>query len=183
MVIRSPQDIHDIIKVSSTEVAMNVKDEDERKRQARGVIDTILNRIYLEPGNNVRKVLNAKNQFSAISGKNGDYGSVQKMPDSKIKPWVAAYIEEYLIERTQNPNSSIGGNVNYLNPDPSVDVSKKNMEQWGNDVVAQAEASGLIFGEGKHKHYHGTIPGSKKAPKFIIVMPKDYKHYKQKWSK
>ena len=59
MVIRSPQDIHDIIKVSSTEVAMAVKDEDERKRQARGVIDTILNRIYLEPSNNVRKVLNA----------------------------------------------------------------------------------------------------------------------------
>ena len=51
-----------------------------------------------------------KNQFSAISGKNGAYGSVQKMPDSKIKPWVAAYVEEYLIERTQNPNSSIGGN-------------------------------------------------------------------------
>ena len=38
---------------------MAVKDEDERKRQARGVIDTILNRIYLEPSNNVRKVLNA----------------------------------------------------------------------------------------------------------------------------
>lgn len=94
------------------------------------------------------------------------------MPSSEIKPWVAAYVEEYLIERTQNPNSSIGGNVNYLNPDPSAGVSKKDMEQWGNDVVAQAEVSGLIFGEGKHKHYHGTNQGVRKHLNSLLLCQK-----------
>ena len=54
----SEQDIHDIIKVVSTEVELLIKNEDERKRQAQGVIDTILNRVFLEPHHNVRAILN-----------------------------------------------------------------------------------------------------------------------------
>ena len=100
------------------------------------------------------------------------------MPDSDIKSWTAKYTEEYLKERTKNSNSSVGGNYNYLNP--HANISQKIMKQWGNDVVAQAKISGLIFGEGNYKHYHGTAKGHKKAPDFVISLPKNYKF---KWSK
>ena len=174
----SEQDIHDIIKVVSTEVELLIKNENERKRQAQGVIDTILNRIFLEPHHNVRSILNQPGQFSQISGNPKSYGSVEKMPDSDIKSWTAKYTEEYLKERTKNSNSSVGGNYNYLNP--HANISQKIMKQWGNDVVAQAKISGLIFGEGNYKHYHGTAKGHKKAPDFVISLPKNYK---SKWSK
>ena len=175
------QNIHDIIKVVSTEVALDVKNEEERKRQAKGVIDTILNRIYLAKQNKktVRSVLNAKGQFSKISGSPDAFGSVEKMPDKEIRPWTAKFTEEYLKERTTNPHSSIGGNYNYLNPH-SKSVSEDTMRKWGNDVVEQAKKSGLIFGEGNSKHYHGTAKGHKMAPSFIVVIPKSYQY---EWSK
>ncbi len=54
------------------------------------------------------------------------------------------------------------------------------MRKWGNDVVEQAKKSGLIFGEGNFKHYHGTAKGYKMAPGFIVVIPKSYQY---EWSK
>ena len=137
--------------------------------------------IYLAKQNKktVRSVLNAKGKFSKISGNPDAFGSVEKMPDKEIRPWIAKFTEEYLKERTTNPHSSIGGNYNYLNPH-SKSVSEDTMRKWGNDVVEQAKKSGLIFGEGNFKHYHGTAKGHKMAPSFIVVIPKSYQY---EWSK
>ena len=169
----SEQDIHDIIKVVSTEVDLRVPEE-ERKRQTRGVIDTILNRIYLamKQGHNVRWVLNRPKHFSRITGKDSPYGSIEKTPDSEIKPWTAKYTEQYLQERTKTEKSSIGGNYNYFNPHESP-------PSWGPDVKQQAEKSGLIFGTGIYTHYHGTAKGETKAPELKVVLPKGYQ---PKWS-
>lgn len=165
------QDIDDIIKVTSTEVDLLVKDIDQRQKQAAGVIDTILNRVYLEKGN-VRKVLNANAQFSAITGKQSKYGSIEKTPDSEIKEWTAQYTEQYLQERANGKKSIIGGHYNYLNPKKSDPVPLK---QWGYDVVEQAKKSGLKFGqEPDLMHYHGTAKGVKQAPAFKVILPKGF---------
>ena len=162
----SEQDIHDIIKVVSTEVDLRVPEE-ERKRQTRGVIDTILNRIYLamKQGRNVRWVLNRPKHFSRITGKDSPYGSIEKTPDSEIQSWTAKYTEQYLQERTKTEKSSIGGNYNYFNP-------HKSKPSWGPDVKQQAEKSGLIFGTGIYTHYHGTAKGETKTPELKVALPK-----------
>lgn len=166
----SEQDVIDIIKVTSTEVVVNLPD-DQFAKQTAGVVDTILNRAFLAKGD-VRKVINAPNQFSEISGNAGAYGSVQKMPDKDIKPKVQAQVLAHLKDRANGMSSIVGGHVNYLNP---VKSGKVPLEQWGNAVVEQAKKEGLVFGVGQNTHYHGTAKGAKQAPKFQLVIPAKYR--------
>ena len=175
--ILSAQDIEDIIKVTSTEADLNVKkyaSQRELERQIEGVVDTVLNRAYLEKQKDgaVRRVINAPKQFTDISEKY--HGKVQNMPLSDIKPEIAKYAEQYLLKRVNSSESIIGGNYNYLNP-KKVKNKKNEIPEWARPVIHQAERNKLIFGPDPYSHYHGTAENEKRAPKFQVVLPKDYK--------
>lgn len=165
----SEQDILDIIKVTSTEVDIRLSKSDIIKQTA-GVVDTILNRAVLN-SLSIRQVINAKNQFSAISGNKKAYGSVQAMPQSHIKPIVQTAVMSHLQERANGADSVVQGHVNYLNPKVS---SAFSLKQWGNAVVESAKHSGLVFGKEPYAHYHGTAPGGKQAPAFNVNIPEKY---------
>lgn len=162
----SERDIDDIIKVASTEVVPGLKGSAFSKQTA-GVVDTILNRASIN-GGNVRAVVNAKNQFSAISGNKDAYGSVQAMPNSRINSRVRDEVMKHLQARASGQASSVGGHVNYLNPTYS---SQKSLREWGNDVVAQGKKSNMVFGSGNAMHYHGTAKGAKQASNFAVRLP------------
>ena len=161
----SEQDVMDIIKVTSTEVVTYIPEADFQKQTA-GVVDTILNRVYLNNGN-VRAVLNAQNQFSDISGNKDAYGSVQNMPEKDIKPKAREQTIKHLQDRMNGMKSSIGGHYNYFNPN-------KSKPNWGPAVKASAEREGLVFGYGVHIHYHGTAQGERKAPELNVYLPEKY---------
>ena len=165
----SEQDVIDIIKVTSTEVVTYIPEADFKKQTA-GVIDTILNRVYFNKGN-VRGVLNARDQFSQISGKKDAYGSVQNMPEKDIKPKAQEQTIKHLQDRMDGMKSSIGGHYNYFNP-------YESNPHWGPYVKASAEREGLVFGHGKDIHYHGTAQGERKAPELNIVLPEKYRRKK-----
>lgn len=156
------EDIRDMLKVVSTEVDERITDMVQRKKQAEAVIDTILNRAYLERGN-LRAVVNKPGAFSAVNPK-----GIQVTPDSVLKEWTSNYTLHHLQERANGKPSIIGGHFNYLNPNES-DESKKR--QWGNDVYEQAKRTGLIFGTGELIHAHGTAKGEKQAPAFHVILP------------
>lgn len=148
------QDIMDIAKVTTTEVAMSLS-ETERKRQAAAVIDTILNRTVTGKwGNNVRGVINAKRQFSKIAGppSTKPYGSVQNMPTSAMNAEIAAFTREYLAKRAAGQKSIVDGNLSYANPN----YITPNNRAWVTAITQQAAATGQRFGSGANAHVHGT---------------------------
>lgn len=157
----SYQDVIDIKKTATTEVVVTLK-ESAFRNQTDAVTDTILNRLKSGHwGTSVKEVVNAKNQFSAINGprKLKPYGSVDRMPERAINTRVSAEVDRWLALRASGTPSSIGDNLNYLNPLYS---SRRSLEEWGKEVVAQAKKSGLVMGSGKAKHYHGTAKGLQK---------------------
>ncbi len=161
--ILTMQEINDIITVTATEVDTNV-DAALWHRQLAAVIDTILNRIFLEKDHNVRKVLERDRQFSDISGNANAVGSVDKVPRSRVTPQIIEQSMRHFQNRAEGHPSIIGGNFNYFNP-------RKTMPSWGPDVMAQAEKNGHIFGKGQRIHYHGTAEGNKRAPAFKVTLP------------
>ena len=104
------EDIRDMLKVVSTEVDERITDMVQWKKQAEAVIDTILNRTYLERGN-LRAVVNKPGAFSAVNPK-----GIQVTPDSVLKEWTSNYTLHHLQERANGKPSIIGGHFNYLNP-------------------------------------------------------------------
>lgn len=148
------QDIKDIVKVTSTEVVTGLRDRDFRAQVA-GVVDTILNRsasgVWGRKGD-VRAVINAPIQFSAISGNPNAYGSVQRMPDSRINGRVEQAVLEYLQYRLDGGTSSVGNHLNYANPYYSSQQSMK----WVQPLAIRARREGLVFGSGTAIHVHGT---------------------------
>lgn len=150
----SKQDIKDIVKVTSTEVVLGLKDGDFRAQVA-GVVDTILNRsasgVWGRKGD-VRAVVNAQSQFSAISGNADAYGSVQRMPDSRINKRTEQAVLEYLQYRLDGGASSVGNHLNYANPYYS---SPQSMT-WVKPLAIRARREGLVFGSGAAIHVHGT---------------------------
>lgn len=160
----TPQDVEDLAKVTSTEVIHSLPDAEYHK-QAGAVVDTIINRVAAGGyGNSIRAVINAKNQFSAINGPPGTalYGKVENMPWSKVNKRLQTFIPNYLAARANGGTPVVASELNYLNP---VYSSKRSMDAWGKAVVAQATQSGLVFGVGKGRHYHGTDPTAlKKRP-------------------
>lgn len=162
----SSQDIEDIVKVASTEVAVGMNGENTKKQTA-GVVDTILNRISMK-GGNVRAVLNKELAFSAINSKEkGAWGSVQNMPRSAIKPIVEKAVLEHLKMRDSGQKSSVDGNTHYANPN-ALGRASESTKRWVRDVQNQAKQTGYIFGEGKRIHVHGTPTGERKAKAFKV---------------
>jgi hypothetical protein len=163
----SSGDVLNIKKIASTEVDHSLKGS-AFDAQLKGVVDTVLNRLASGLyGCSVAEVGNARYQFSAISGLPTAYGSLDKMPTKAINARVEAGVDAWLNERGAGAPSSVGNNLNYLNPWFS---SARSMRAWGADVVRQAKASGLIFGAGKAVHFHGTAKGlvTKKPAPFVV---------------
>ena len=87
---------------------------------------------------------------------------------------MAAEVDAYLHQRASAAASSVGSNLNYLNPHYS---SAKSVRQWGNDVVKQANRAGMVFGSGKAVHYHGTAKGmmSWRPHEFRVLLPTSFR--------
>lgn len=175
----SKQDVIDLIKVTSTEVVTHLKGASFEK-QAAGVVDTILNRVKSGKwGNSFRSVINARRQFSKITGPStlNPYGSVESMPWSDVNSKTKNYVLEYLLQRANGKPSIIGGHLNYANKYYS---DAYNRRTWVDKFHETAEAKGLIFGSGKSIHAHGTEDYLEKyIPKpFSIKLPKNFREIK-----
>lgn len=166
----SEQDIVDIMKVASTEVVGSLKGKNF-EMQAAGVIDTILNRTASgKYGKTLRDVVNQKNAFSDINSKQKTaYGSVQKVPMSRVSKRLEKFVREYLEARANGKESSVGLNVSYANP-YYLGKASANTKKWVAEVVEQAKVSGQTYGAGKAIHVHGTPSADKhKMPKPYFV--------------
>jgi hypothetical protein len=128
--------------------------------QAKGVVDTILNRVASGRfgsdhhfGNTVSDVVNQYNQFSDINGPiaRNQHGrsSVDQFPVSDISKKVSDFVDSYLGERANGADSSVGTNLNYANPF----FSDEKNRPWINAL------DGPRYGRGNAIHYHGTTPG------------------------
>lgn len=165
----SQQDITDIMKVVATEVVPSLKGK-AYDDQVKGVVDTILNRVYLENGN-VRAVLNKRWAFSDINTpRKSAYGSVQNVPMSRVDKRMRQTVLMHLQERASGMKSTVDGHVNYANPNFLHEASART-KAWVRDVERQAKQSGMIFGAGNAIHVHGTIKGERKAPEFDLKLP------------
>jgi hypothetical protein len=140
--------------------------------QAKGVVDTILNRVasgrfgpYHKFGGTVSEVVNQRNQFSDVNGPISDKhgrSSVEQIPVSDVSQKVTDFVDSYLSARENGEPSSVGTNLNYANPHYSDAVNLP----WINAL------SGPRYGSGKAIHYHGTTPGLEKyrpAPYAVAV--------------
>ncbi|MEQ1191157.1 MULTISPECIES: cell wall hydrolase [Acinetobacter] len=166
----SEQDIVDIMKVASTEVVGSLKGKNF-EMQAAGVIDTILNRTASgKYGKTLRDVVNQKNAFSDINSKQKTaYGSVQKVPMSRVSKRLEKFVREYLEARANGKESSVGLNVSYANP-YYLGKASANTKKWVAEVVEQAKVSGQTYGAGKAIHVHGTPSADRhKMPKPYFV--------------
>lgn len=174
--VLSNQDIIDIMKVTETEV-IKFKNETNFSQQAAGVVDTILNRTKSGVwGDSVRSVVNARRQFSKITGPQSlkPYGSVQNMPMTAVSARIRNFVNNYLIERANGRSSIVGGHLNYANKYYSDEYNRK---KWVNTFHDQAVRDGLTFGNGTAVHAHGTVPELRnKIPKaFKVKLPANFK--------
>jgi Cell Wall Hydrolase len=157
----SSSDVVNLIKAVSTEVVASLR-KSALRPQIHGVLDTMLNRLASGAwGANLSSVLNARWQFSLInSSLPGAYGRVENIPTRAVNSKVAKEVVRWLKLRAAGEPSSVGNNLNYLNP---YYASRGALSSWGWDVVAQAEKSGMIFGSQRATHFHGTARGLEKA--------------------
>ncbi|MFC4291479.1 LysM peptidoglycan-binding domain-containing protein [Sphingorhabdus arenilitoris] len=148
----SNQDVIDLKKTLATEWdSRNGEDI-----QAKGIIDTILNRQASGHwGRSVADVVNARKQFSDINGpvawKHG-WHSVDGVPMSRVSVRVDKLVDSYLVERANGAPSSVGTNLNYANPE----FSDATNLPW---IMA---LKGPIYGHGQSTHRHGTTPALEK---------------------
>ncbi len=152
------KDIDNLNRVVATEVdhRLATSHPKEYAQQVRGVVDTILNRLASGRwGDTVASVANAKNQFSAINGPTNKkytvWGSVGKVPDSQVPGFMKNVVSSWLTKRTAGEPSSVGGGLNYANPQFS---DAKNLG-WINAL------DGPKYGYGDSIHFHGTVKGMK----------------------
>ncbi len=158
----SPADILRLKKTLMTE--WFVKDGDD---EAKGIIDTILNRLASKHwGNDVSQVVNSWAQFS-------DVNSVRTLPHGRNNvdqlsandPRFAKsskMVDDYLAQRAAGAPSVVGDNLNYANPKVS-DAS---------NLVWIYKLDGPKLGQ----HWHGTVDELRKfrPGEFGINLPKDY---------
>ncbi|HEV7436321.1 MAG TPA: cell wall hydrolase [Pseudorhizobium sp.] len=148
------QDRADLVKLVATEVdhALARSSPEEYRRQAQGVVDTVLNRMASpEFPDTVREIADQRRQFSKITGPAhlDPYGSITKVPASVVPKGFDSVVNGWLNERARGVPSSVGGNLHYANPNFS---DEKNL--------AWIEAlDGPRFGSGERMHYHGTTRG------------------------
>jgi LysM repeat protein len=148
----SKQDVIDLKKTLATE--WNSRNGEDI--QAKGIIDTILNRQASGHwGTSVADVVNARKQFSDINGpvawKHG-WKSVDGVPMSRVSARVDELVDTYLAARANGTPSSVGTNLNYANPIFSDAVNRP----W---IMA---LKGPVYGHGQSIHRHGTTPGLEK---------------------
>ncbi|MGF6605491.1 hypothetical protein OKW45_000391 [Paraburkholderia sp. WSM4175] len=154
----TPKDVLDLKKTLQTEWVQWAGE-----MQAKGIIDTILNRVasgrfgpYHHFGSTVSQIVNQYNQFSDVNGPiaRNQHGrsSVEQIPDSDISQRVNDFVDSYLRDRANGGGSSVGTNLNYANPLYS---SPSNLA-WINALT------GPHYGSGSAVHYHGTTPGLEK---------------------
>ncbi len=120
--------------------------------QARGIIDTILNRTASGRwGDTVSEVVNARYQFSDINGPvswRDGRTSVEQIPMAQVTGRVDRLVDSYLAQRANGQPSSIGSHLNYANPHYS---DARNLS-WINRL------DGPVLGRGDAIHRHGTVP-------------------------
>ena len=166
------QDVIDIMKVTATEVVPSLKGNNFTD-QLKGVVDTILNRSFLNSGD-VRGVINKKWAFSDINTpRKSAYGAVQNVPMSRVSSRVKDGVIEHLKYRSMGGKSIVDGNLDYANP-YYLDEASESTKRWVADVYEQARKSGQIFGAGKAIHVHGTVKGKQPAPEFRVILPESY---------
>lgn len=175
----SEQDVDDLIKVTATEVAASLNDEN-LANQAGAVVDTILNRVMSGRSNwsTVRSVINERWQFSDINApRPSAYGSVQNVPESRVPARVRAMVVAHLQNRANGGASLVGNNLSYANP-YALDEASDATRAWVEDVVHQASITGYRYGSGRAVHVHGTTQGLmpfRPAP-YSIELPDSYNH-------
>ena len=166
------QDVIDIMKVTATEVVPSLKGNNFTD-QLKGVVDTILNRSFLNSGD-VRGVINKKWAFSDINTpRKSAYGAVQNVPMSRVSSRVKDGVIEHLKYRSMGGKSIVDENLDYANP-YYLDEASESTKRWVADVYEQARKSGQIFGAGKAIHVHGTVKGKQPAPEFRVILPESY---------
>lgn len=148
----SAKDVLDLKKTLQTEWVRSAG-----TMQAKGIIDTILNRRASGHwGNSISLVVNAYNQFSDVNGpvSRNQHGrnSVEQIPASMISRQVNDLVNSYLAERAAGAPSSVGTHLNYANPYFS---DAKNLA-WINKL------DGPVYGSGNAIHKHGTTDGLQK---------------------
>ncbi|PCE27922.1 calcium-binding protein [Paraburkholderia acidicola] len=156
----SDQDVDDLIKVTATEVALSLND-DNLGKQAGAVVDTILNRRMsgLEKWSTIRGVINERWQFSDINApRPSAYGSVQNVPESRVSQRVRSLVLAHLQDRANGGASLVGNNLSYANP-YALDEASDATRAWVEDVVHQASITGYRYGSGRAVHVHGTTQG------------------------
>ena len=71
-------------------------------------------------------------------------------------------VDDWLAQRAGGAQSSVGDNLNYLNPKYSGRNGRGN--GWGGDAFqAEAMRNGYVFGKGNAQHFHGTTAGLQSA--------------------
>ncbi|WP_321926877.1 hypothetical protein [Paraburkholderia guartelaensis] len=175
----SDQDVDDLIKVTATEVAASLGD-DNLAKQAGAVVDTILNRVMSGRANwsTIRSVINERWQFSDINApRPSAYGSVQNVPESRVPARVRAMVVAHLQDRANGGASLVGNNLSYANP-YVLDEASDATRAWVEDVAHQASITGYRYGAGHAVHVHGTTQGLmpfRPAP-YTIELPESYNH-------
>lgn len=177
LLVLSEQDVDDLIKVTATEVASSL-DDDNLGKQAGAVVDTILNRRMSgrENWSTIRGVINERWQFSDINApRPSAYGSVQNVPDSRVSPRVRSLVVAHLQDRANGGVSLVGNNLSYANP-YALDEASDATRAWVEDVIHQANISGYRYGAGHAVHVHGTTQGlmSSRPEPYTIELPESY---------
>ena len=149
------RDLDAIARVAQSEVdGFRSRGYADWEGAVKAVADTIVNRADSSQfPSSISGVVNAKNQFSAVSGIKGASGTWDKLPAANRDTMAA--IENWAVERANGGPSPIGGAVNFANPYSS---SAKNRKAWVDEMVANAVA---VYGKdaAKFVHYHGLAPG------------------------
>lgn len=160
------QDIDYIARVVDTEVPRSIqrKNPVEYERMVKAVTDTVTNRIASNQfPNTATGVLNQRRQFSKITGPNtpklSPYGSVQNAP--KAPEDLQNMVAGHIADRLQGAPPTIGGAVNYANPNYS---DRPNMGWIERMIENGAERLGI----GDNIHYHGNAPGMNAAPAYTM---------------
>jgi hypothetical protein len=160
----SPADILRLKKTLMTEWVVAQGDD-----QARGIIDTVLNRLASKYwGNDISEVVNSWAQFSDVNSQDTEPKGRNNVDQLSISDGrfsrASKMVDEYLVERAKGRPSIVDDNLNYANPHHS---SKKNL-------IWIYKLDGPKFGD----HWHGTVDDWEKYKpgEFGIRLPSEYYH-------
>lgn len=160
----SEEDVINIAKTVQVEWAPNAGEQ-----QARAIIDTILNRTAGKGyGKSATDVVNAKSQFTGVNGRDAHEKGIYSTDDIKLNPRSLEVTKEWLYQRSQGAESTVGKHVNYANIKYS---DRVNQRGWIHDMQKMGDT--IEFGSGNLKHVHGTPPKARKSMpgEYQIMLP------------